>query len=307
MTSEFDPQNGDPAGHPARLAVGIIGAGRVGTALGAALARAGHEVVAASAVSDASVRRARASFPAAVIAEPAQVLRLAGLVLLTVPDDALPPLVSGLASTGAPLEGRMLAHASGRYGIGVLEPASRRGALPLALHPVMTFTGRPDDVDRLRGISFGVTAPDVLRPAAEALVIEMGGEPVFVAEEQRDLYHAAIAGAANHLITLVAQAEDLLRAAGVAEPARLLGPLLSASLDNALRFGDAGLTGPVARGDAATVAAHVAALEAAPGASAAAVAAYVALARLTADRALAAGLLRPADAERLLDVLGGRP
>jgi predicted short-subunit dehydrogenase-like oxidoreductase (DUF2520 family) len=171
----------------------------------------------------------------------------------------------------------------------------------------MTFTGRPDDVDRLRGISFGVTAPDVLRPAAEALVIEMGGEPVFVAEEQRDLYHAAIAGAANHLITLVAQAEDLLRAAGVAEPARLLGPLLSASLDNALRFGDAGLTGPVARGDAATVAAHVAALEAAPGASAAAVAAYVALARLTADRALAAGLLRPADAERLLDVLGGRP
>ena len=158
-----------------------------------------------------------------------------------------------------------------------------------------------------------MTAPEVLRPAAEALVIEMGGEPVFIAEEHRDLYHAAIAGAANHLITLVAQAMDLLRTAGVAEPARLLAPLLSASLDNALRFGDAGLTGPVARGDAATVAAHVAALEAStpaaatPGAPAPAVAAYVAMARLTADRALAAGILRPADAERLLDVLGGRP
>jgi predicted short-subunit dehydrogenase-like oxidoreductase (DUF2520 family) len=98
---------------------------------------------------------------------------------------------------------------------------------------------------------------------------------------------------------------DLLRTAGVAEPARLLAPLLSASLDNALRFGDAGLTGPVARGDAATVAAHVAALEASTPAPA--VAAYVAMARLTADRALAAGILRPADAERLLDVLGGRP
>ena len=117
-----------------------------------------------------------------------------------------------------------------------------------------------------------MTAPEVLRPAAEALVIEMGGEPVFIAEEHRDLYHAAIAGAANHLITLVAQAMDLLRTAGVAEPARLLAPLLSASLDNALRFGDAGLTGPVARGDAATVAAHVAALEAAAGTSAAAAA-----------------------------------
>ncbi len=308
--------NADPAAsRPARLAVGIIGAGRAGTALGAALARAGHQIVAASAVSDASLRRAHANFPGAVITEPGQVLRRADLALLTVPDDALPGLVAGLAATEAPLQGRMLAHASGRYGVSVLEPAVRLGALPLALHPVMTFTGRGDDVDRLRGTCFGVTAPEVLRPAAEGLVIEMGGEPVFIAEEHRDLYHAAIAGAANHLVTLVAQAMDLLRTAGVGEPARLLAPLLAASLDNALRLGDAGLTGPVARGDAATVAAHVTALEAAPAAAGAvagaapgaAVAAYVAMARLTADRALAAGILAPADAERLLDVLGGRP
>jgi predicted short-subunit dehydrogenase-like oxidoreductase (DUF2520 family) len=323
MNPESNPE--PAAGHPARLAVGVIGAGRAGTALGTALARAGHQVVAASAVSEASLSRARASFPGAAITEPSQVLRRADLTLLTVPDDVLPGLVAGLAATGAPVEGRMLAHASGRYGVTVLEPATRRGALPLALHPVMTFTGRGDDVDRIDGTCFGVTAPDVLRPAAEALVIEMGGEPVFIAEENRDLYHAAIAGAANHLITLVAQATDLLRTAGVANPERLLAPLLSASLDNALRFGDAGLTGPVARGDAATVAAHVAALEAATGisaagisaaaaagtagagGSAAAVAAYVALARLTADRALAAGILKPADAERLLGVLGGRP
>ena len=320
----LNQESNPAAGRPARLAVGIIGAGRVGTALGAALARAGHQVVAASAVSDASLRRARANFPDAVITEPGQVLRRADLAMLTVPDDALPGLVAGLAATGAPLEGRMLVHASGRYGLSVLEPAVRQGALPLALHPVMTFAGRADDVDRLHGTSFGVTAPEVLRPAAEALVIEMGGEPVFIAEEHRDLYHAALAGAANHLVTLVAEAMDLLRAAGVAEPARLLAPLLSASLDNALRLGDAGLTGPVARGDAATVAAHVAALEtlaassaadaaapasraAVPAASAAMVTAYVAMARLTADRALAAGILKPADAERLLDVLGGRP
>ena len=242
-----------------------------------------------------------------MITEPSQVLRRADLVLLTVPDDVLPGLVAGLAATEAPMQGRMLAHASGRHGLAVLEPAARRGGLPLALHPVMTFTGRGDDVDRLAGTCFGVTAPEVLRPAAEALVIEMGGEPVFIAEEHRDLYHAALAGAANHLITLVAQAEDLLRAAGVPDPARLLGPLLSAALDNALRFGDAGLTGPVARGDADTVAAHVAALDAEPSASPAAVAAYIAMARLTADRALATGLLKPADAERLLGILGGRP
>jgi predicted short-subunit dehydrogenase-like oxidoreductase (DUF2520 family) len=309
MKPQVHPRPGrDPAPeHPARLAVGVIGAGRAGTALGAALARAGHTVVAASAVSDASVHRARAVFPGAVITDPGQVLRRADLVLLTVPDDVLPGLVSGLAATEAPVQGRLLAHASGRHGLAVLEPAARRGGLPLALHPVMTFTGRSDDVDRLSGTCFGVTAPEVLRPAAEALVIEMGGEPVFISEEDRDLYHAALAGAANHLITLVAQAADLLRAAGVTDPARLLGPLLSASLDNALLLGDAGLTGPVARGDADTVAAHLAALGAAPSASPAAVAAYLALARLTADRALAAGLLKPSDAERLLGVLGARP
>jgi predicted short-subunit dehydrogenase-like oxidoreductase (DUF2520 family) len=297
----MEPGIPESSAHPARLAIGIIGAGRVGTALGTALARAGHAVVAVSAVSEASVRRAAASFPAAVIAEPALVAEQSDLVLLTVPDDVLPGLVAGLAATEAPVAGRMLAHASGRYGIAVLEPATRGGALPLALHPVMTFTGRDEDVDRLKGLCFGVTAPDVLRPAAEALVIEMGGEPVFIAESDRELYHAAIAFAANHLITLVTSAAELLSGAGVSDPARMLGPLLTASLDNALRLGDAGLTGPVARGDAGTVAAHVAALSGSPTVRSA----YIAMARLTADRALAAGLLAPADAERLLDVLGG--
>ena len=243
----------------------------------------------------------RDDFPRAALTEPASVLEAADLVLLTVPDDVLPGLVEGLAATGAPYTGRLVAHASGAHGVRILDPATRAGALPLALHPVMTFTGREDDVDRIKGVCFGVTAPEPLRPAAEALVIEMGGEPVFITEENRPLYHAALAFAANHLVTLVAEAASLLRAAGADNPDRMLGPLLGASLDNALRFGDAGLTGPVARGDSSTVAAHLAAIGAAdPGA----LPVYLALARLTADRALAAGRLSASDAERLLDVLG---
>ncbi|MGC1286438.1 MAG: Rossmann-like and DUF2520 domain-containing protein [Streptosporangiaceae bacterium] len=293
-----------PGEHPARLRVGVVGAGRVGTALAVALGRAGHEVSAVSAVSDASVRRIEQRLPGVAIRHPPEVVASADLVLMTVPDDVLPGLVAGLAATGAAVEGRLIAHASGRHGLGVLDPVVRAGALPLALHPVMTFTGRPDDIDRLAGISFGVTAPDPLRPVAEALVVEMGGEPVFIAEEQRDLYHAALASGANYLVTLVVQASDLLRDAGVTHPARMLGPLLSAALDNALRLGDAALTGPVARGDADTVASHVNALRAdAPEA----LPAYLALARLTADRAVAAGTLSAPDAQRLLGVLGGAP
>jgi predicted short-subunit dehydrogenase-like oxidoreductase (DUF2520 family) len=293
----------DVSPHPARLRVGIIGPGRAGTALARALARAGHEVTAAAAVSAASKQRVRDNFPGARLTEPGRVLADADLVLLTVPDDVLPGLVEGLAATGAPYAGRLVAHASGALGLRVLDPATRAGALPLALHPVMTFTGRADDTDRIKGICFGVTAPELLRPAAEALVIEMGGEPVLIAEEDRALYHAAFAFAANHLVTIVAEAAAMLALAGVENPRAMLGPLLGATLDNALRFGDAGLTGPVARGDDRTVAAHVAVLAARDPA---ALPAYRALARLTADRALAAGLLSAGDAERLLDVLGDR-
>ncbi|RDG39532.1 DUF2520 domain-containing protein [Streptomyces corynorhini] len=290
----------DPRDRPARLGVGVVGAGRVGPALAASLRQAGHHPVAVSGVSDASVRRAGVLLPGVPLVTPADVLARADLVLLTVPDDALPGLVEGLAETGAVRPGQLLVHTSGRYGVKVLEPALRAGALPLALHPAMTFTGSPVDVQRLAGCSFGVTAPEELRLAAEALVIEMGGEPEWIAEESRPLYHAALALGANHLVTLVAQAMELLRTAGVAAPDRMLGPLLGAALDNALRSGDAALTGPVARGDAGTVAAHVAELRAhAPGA----VAGYLAMARTTADRALAHGLLKPELAEDLLGVL----
>ncbi|MEV4442980.1 DUF2520 domain-containing protein, partial [Streptomyces sp. NPDC049577] len=243
---------------------------------------------------------AAALLPDVPLMTPAEVFARAELVLLTVPDDVLPGLVAGLAETGAVRPGQLLVHTSGRHGTAVLGPATRAGALPLALHPAMTFTGTSVDVQRLAGCSFGVTAPEELRLAAEALVIEMGGEPEWIEEAARPLYHAALAMGANHLVTLVAQSMELLRTAGVDNPGRMLGPLLGAALDNALRSGDAALTGPVARGDAGTVAAHVAQLRAhAPQA----LAGYLAMARTTADRALAHGLLKPELAEDLLGVL----
>ena len=283
----------DPRDRPARLTVGVVGAGRVGPALAASLQLAGHRPVAVSAVSDASRRRAEEMLPDVPVVPPAEVLERSELVLLTVPDDALPELVTGLAETGAVRPGQLLVHTSGRYGAKVLDPALRAGALPLALHPAMTFTGTPVDVQRLAGCSFGVTAPDELRLAAEALVIEMGGEPEWIAEENRPLYHAALALGANHLVTLVAQSMELLREAGVAAPDRMLGPLLGAALDNALRSGDG-----------AGVPARVTELRRhAPQT----VAGYLAMARATADRALAHGLLKPELAEDLLDVLATGP
>lgn len=280
-----------------RLRVGVIGVGRAGGALGAALDRAGHTVVAAHAVSDRSRDRAASMLPHAELLSTEEVVRRCDLVLLAVPDDALPALAQNLDFH----PGQFVMHCSGRYGVGVLQAARARGVLPLAVHPVMTLTGTSLDAERLSGAPFGVTAPESLRMAAEALVVEMGGEPVWIPEQARTVYHAALAHTSNHLVTLVGSGMEMLEGAGVQNPARLLTPLLQASLDNALRMGYHGLTGPVARGDAQTVAAHVAALADDPQLQAA----YIALARLTADRALAEGLLRADRAEGLLQALRG--
>jgi predicted short-subunit dehydrogenase-like oxidoreductase (DUF2520 family) len=273
------------------LVVGVVGAGRVGAVLGAALVAAGHRVVATAAVSAASRRRAALLLPGAEIRPADEVARAAReLLLLAVPDDALPGVVSGMATTGALNRGTTVAHTSGAHGAGVL------GDVPgMALHPAMTFTGEAADLDRLPGISWGVTATD--RAFATRLVADLGGVPEWIDEQSRPLYHAALAHGANHLVTLVNEAADLLRAAGVEHPRKVLAPLLRAALDNSLRLGEDALTGPVSRGDAGTVRKH---LDRMP---AEAVPAYLALARRTADRAIASGRLRPQDAALLLDVL----
>ncbi len=288
---------------PARLRVGVVGAGRVGSVLGAALARAGHEIVAVSGVSRESQRRAERLLPGVPLLPPPDVVAAADFVLLAVPDDSLRALVTGLAVTEAWRPGQLVAHTSGAVGISVLDAAAARGVLALALHPVMTFAGRPEDLDRLAGATFGVTAPDELRPVAEALVVEIGGEPVWVPEMARPLYHAALSIGANHLTTVVNDSLDLLARAGIDQPASLLAPLLSAALDNALRLGDSALTGPISRGDVATVAAHLATLsQQAPDI----VASYVAMATRTAQRAEASGQLRPEQAAEIRAALEQR-
>ncbi|WP_454194742.1 Rossmann-like and DUF2520 domain-containing protein [Nocardia sp. Marseille-Q1738] len=276
MNSDSATSGYDPA--PARLTVGIVSAGRVGSALGAALERAGHVVFGVCAISDASVRRARTRLPDSKILPIEEVAARSELLLLAVPDTELAGLVRGLAGAGVVRPSTIVAHTSGANGIGVLAPLAELGARPLAIHPAMTFTGHDEDVTRLGNACFGITAADEVGYAiAQSLVIEMGGEPVRVPEENRQLYHAALAHGSNHLVTVIVDALAALRVAlegpgllgqqvvddqpgGLAE--RLLAPLASAALDNALRRGQSALTGPVARGDAEAVAAHLAALTA---------------------------------------------
>ena len=263
--------SGNGAGRPGRLGVGIISAGRVGAVLGCALRAVEHQVVGVHAVSEDSRERAEMLLPGVPVLEVEEIVERAELVLLAVPDDALSPLVRGLADLGRWQPGQLVTHTSGRYGAAVLAPAQRCGAIPLAIHPAMTFSGFSTDVARL-------------------------------------VYHAALAHGANHLLTVVTQAVRVLAAAGVEDGAATLGPLLTAALDRALHEGEAGLTGPVSRGDAGTVAAHLEALSTLHDGEGRClddvVASYRQLAAATTERCEATGRLTAEHARRLRDTLG---
>jgi predicted short-subunit dehydrogenase-like oxidoreductase (DUF2520 family) len=217
-----------------RLGVGVVGAGRVGPVLGAALGGAGHAVVGISAVSDESRERAEVLLPGVPVLDVPDVVERSELVLLAVPDAELEGLVAGLAATGAWQPGQLVVHTAPGHGTAALAPAMAAGAIPLAIHPAMAFTGTSIDLARLRDAWCAVTAPAPVLPIAQALVVEMGAEPVIVAEADRAAYAEAIGVASGFSAAVVDQAVERLRAIGVERPGRVLGPLVRSAVENAL-------------------------------------------------------------------------
>lgn len=274
--------------------------------LGSALRQVGHEVVAASGSSPETLDRIDALLTGVPVLDMVEVARASDLVLVTVPDDAIADVTAWIAAQGGFRPGQIVLHTSGRHGVAVLRAAQEAGAIPLAIHPAMTFTGTSLDLSRLEGAPFAVTAPAPVLPIGQALVVEIGGEPVLLHDTARPAYHAALSHASNHLVTLLVQARDVLAEAGVADGARLLGPLTRAALEGALESGAQALTGPVSRGDLGTVAGHLDAL-ALLGDPTATAQAYRALARSTALVAQRSGRIGAEDAAALERLLREHP
>ena len=226
-----------------RLGVGIVGAGRVGPILGAALAGAGHAITGISAVSDDSRERAAAILPGVPILDVPAIVERSELVILAVPDDELPDLVTGLAATRSWQAGQLVLHTAPGFGVAVLQPALALGAIPLAVHPAMSFTGTSMDLARLAETYFAVTAPAPVLPIGQALVVEMGGEPVVIEEADRPAYAEAIATATSFSRSIVGQAAGILSDIGVENPGGFLGSLVRSAVDDALRLATADVLG----------------------------------------------------------------
>lgn len=295
--------------------IGILGAGAVGTTLARVLVACGARVTAVASRSRASAEALAAMLPGARAVPIEELPAAADLVLLAVSDAA----ITTLAETVPWRAGQGVVHLSGARGADALAAVAVHGALPAALHPLMTFTlptpGVPTEalLQRLAGCAWALEAGDrTLGDALETLVMALGGFVVRLAPQDRLAYHISGVLASNYIVALLAAATRLWEPFAAPKHAlRALLPLLRGAADSLASSGlPQALSGPVARGDVETITAHVAWLTAhaanTPELSTV-LDAYIALAELTIPVALAKGTLTIETAERIRAVLHGAP
>jgi predicted short-subunit dehydrogenase-like oxidoreductase (DUF2520 family) len=290
-------RHSDPGDPPI---IGIVGAGAVGTALGVALSRAGWPIHAVASRDPARRERFRSLVEVTrVFADPEPILDEVELILLAVPDDAIPRVARQLRL----YSGQALVHTSGALGAEVLAPAMAAGTQIGAFHPLVAFADTERAVAALRGATVAIEGDDQLATLLATMAEAIGARPVRLAPGTKSAYHAAAVLAAGGFVALLDAIAELGRVAGLDEAGSLAiyGPLIEGTLGNARALGiQAALTGPMTRGDVGTLQSHVATLRAhAPDV----VPLYAAAAEREIELAVARGALAPEDASSMRVVL----
>jgi len=240
---------------------GLVGPGRMGTLVAHALNASGTPVVRVAGGSDASRARLREGLAGVRDVPLEEVAQGVDLLVIATPDGEIAAVVDHLVRADALDESHGLVHLAGVHGTAPLRRAGLAGARIAALHPAMTAPVGTTDPASLHGVPWAVTASAPDRSWARGIVTGLGGDPFDVLEADRVRYHAALALASNAVGAAVVAARRLLRSAGLDDPSRVLAPLAHASVDAAAAAGAPALTGPIVRGDVATVRAHLAAID----------------------------------------------
>ncbi|MES2742265.1 MAG: Rossmann-like and DUF2520 domain-containing protein [Pseudomonadota bacterium] len=258
MSADADPDVGR------MLTLNLVGAGHVGRVLGRRFAASGALLVQDVLTrSMESAREAVAFIGAGTAVASHGALRRADVTMLAVGDDRIVPACQALADAVA-LDGAIVFHCSGALAAGALAPARLAGARVASVHPVRSFAD-PEAVARafdgtFCGVEGDAAALAVLCAALEAA----GARPVMIDAQAKTVYHAAAVFASNYLVTLLDTALRAYQAAGIDEAVarQLVQPLVTETVANVLRLGPAqALSGPLARGDLATVARQQEAVE----------------------------------------------
>ena len=244
-------------------AIGIVGAGRVGSALAVALSERGKRVVAIASRRDNTARALARRLPGAAATSAAEVAARCDWVFLTVPDGA----VHGVANELSWRAGQCVVHTSGALDLAALDAAAARDALVGGFHPLRAFAGGECGAGVFSGVAIGIAGPPQLSAKLGALAAELGARVLRLDGADRALYHAAAVFASGFGLALLAAARRAWTLAGLpeAEARAALAPLLEGAIANAAAQPlERALTGPFARGDADTIAGHLAKLDRAP-------------------------------------------
>ena len=243
------------------MRLGFIGAGPVGTTFGVRLAEQGYPVAGVADISPAATARfAGLVSGSRVYGYNQDVADAADMVFITTADDFIAPVCSGLKWR----PGQTVVHCSGAGTVQALEGARQQGAHVGSIHPCQTFAGIEQAIANLPGSTFAIEAEDPVRATLTEMARALRGDIVYLSSEDKVLYHAAAAMACNYFTTIVKLATDLWRNFGKtpADGVKAYMPLLRGTLANMEKVGfPKCLTGPIARGDAATIRRHLAALE----------------------------------------------
>jgi predicted short-subunit dehydrogenase-like oxidoreductase (DUF2520 family) len=243
--------------------IAIIGLGRVGTAIGYLLRKAGYPIIAVASCTQTSLQeRIHYTGGQAFTAESdAEAAALASCIFITTPDDIIGVVCREIVQKGGIKTGDKVIHMSGAGGLDLLEPAREVGANVASIHPMQSFADIEGAIRNIPSSTFGITADETLKVWAAELVKELGGIPFTVPESRKPLYHALACMASNYLTTLLNMVEKGYISLGLNqdEAIRAFWPLVTGTLKNIETRGSIqALTGPISRGDVGTVEKHMA-------------------------------------------------
>lgn len=287
------------------MRVAVIGAGNVGTALAVLLHQSGHEIIGIASRSEASAKKAADRVGAPCGTDPLPYTKQAEIVFLTTPDRVIADVCKQIAEQNGFSPAAIVAHTSGAHSSEILDAAKEAGAYSLSFHPLQTFANPDAGIQNLPGSFITIEGHPEALPVARSLVADLACKLLEIPTESKPLYHAAAVIACNYFTTVTDAALQVMEKAGVGreEGLQALYPLIEGTLKNMARVGTTqSLTGPIARGDANTVASHLMTMEAQMPEI---IPLYKLLGRATIDVAQAKGTLGATERQSLLKLLGG--
>ncbi len=248
--------------------ISIIGAGRLGTALGAALSKKGFRIKALSCRTSRSAEESRKVIGGGkASADNIQTARAGDIIFLCLPDEEISKVIKELDGANIRWADKFVFHCSGLLSSEILDPLKVKGALTASIHPIQSFADKRTPPEQFENIYFGVEGERKALKTSQKIITKLGGRSFIIKAENKALYHIACSIASNFLVVLLDMASSLLHQVGLQEEQafQILLPLAKGTLHNVKKFNTrSSLTGPVMRGDRESIERHLEALRKSP-------------------------------------------